>query len=114
MISAEEKKSRYFSPQLDAHLWTPVGSKSLDADSSCKSEAEASSDIEQTIGKDTDNHTLNAHELNVVVDEADGAQGNKSNENEKPISVPDVLCMSCKQLLVRPIVLNCGDGKFSM
>lgn len=29
----------------------------------------------------------------------------------KKVSVADVLCMECKQLLFRPVVLNCGHGR---
>lgn len=28
----------------------------------------------------------------------------------KQVSVADVLCLACKQLLFRPLVLNCGHG----
>ena len=29
----------------------------------------------------------------------------------KQVSVADVLCLECKQLLFRPVVLNCGHGR---
>lgn len=34
------------------------------------------------------------------------------SENSNQISVGDVLCASCEELLVQPVVLNCGHGKF--
>lgn len=32
--------------------------------------------------------------------------------NQEKISVADVLCRACNQLLFRPVVLNCGHGIF--
>lgn len=32
------------------------------------------------------------------------------DENNKQISKDDLLCLACKELLVRPVVLNCGHG----
>ena len=29
----------------------------------------------------------------------------------KQVSIADVLCLECKQLLFRPVVLNCGHGR---
>lgn len=35
---------------------------------------------------------------------------NELNDNCKQISIVDVLCTTCKQLLIHPVVLNCGHG----
>lgn len=35
---------------------------------------------------------------------------NELNDNCKQILIVDVLCTACKQLLIRPVVLNCGHG----
>jgi hypothetical protein len=37
-----------------------------------------------------------------------------SAENCKQITVADVLCAACKQLLFRPVALNCGHGMLSL
>lgn len=48
----------------------------------------------------TDAKTLNVHENELP----------KNNKVSKRISKDDLLCSACKELLVRPVVLNCGHG----
>lgn len=35
------------------------------------------------------------------------------NDRQQKISVADVMCSACKQLLFHPVVLNCGDGIYA-
>lgn len=35
---------------------------------------------------------------------------NNLNQTSEPLSIADVQCASCNQLLFRPVVLNCGHG----
>ncbi|KAJ7950419.1 E3 ubiquitin-protein ligase PRT1 [Quillaja saponaria] len=40
--------------------------------------------------------------------EGENLPGNEQKGQDKKISIADLLCMACKQLLFHPIVLNCG------
>lgn len=51
----------------------------------------------------TDAQTLNVHENELP----------KNNKVSNQISKDDLLCSACKELLVRPVVLNCGHGILS-
>lgn len=46
----------------------------------------------------------------IAIDREKRTPQNQHNGNCKQISVEDVLCAACKQLLFRPVVLNCGHG----
>lgn len=46
---------------------------------------------------------------NISVEKQDLCQ-DKCNQTIKKVPVNDVLCAACKQLLFRPVVLNCGHG----
>lgn len=42
-----------------------------------------------------------------------GTPTTSSDEISKNVAVNDLLCGICKELLYRPVVLNCGHGKCS-
>lgn len=109
-IMEEEKRTGYFSPQLGAHLCgshtneelnhmgTPTESSSLDTCSTSKGER---GNMDQS-ELDTSGKTGN-----ISVEKQDLCADNH-NQTMKKVSVNDVLCAACKQLLFRPVVLNCG------
>lgn len=111
-LTEEEKRTGYFSPQLGAHLCgshtneelnhmgTPTESSSLDTCSTSKGER---GNMDQS-ELDTSGKTGN-----ISVEKQDLCADNH-NQTMKKVSVNDVLCAACKQLLFRPVVLNCGHG----
>lgn len=38
----------------------------------------------------------------------------QKTQNQEKISVADVICRACTQLLFRPVVLNCGHGIYNL
>ncbi|XP_031373463.1 E3 ubiquitin-protein ligase PRT1 [Punica granatum] len=95
-ILEEEKSTRTFSPQFDALVCHGTEEAKVDGSSqSCTTSTQCGSSLQAVSSRD------------VAIQEENAPQV-KLNENSKQISRSDVLCVSCKQLLFRPIVLNCG------
>ncbi|PKI64802.1 hypothetical protein CRG98_014798 [Punica granatum] len=95
-ILEEEKSTRTFSPQFDALVCHGTEEAKVDGSSqSCTTSTQCGSSLQAVSSRD------------VAIQEENAPQV-KLNENSKQISRSDVLCESCKQLLFRPIVLNCG------
>uniref|UniRef100_A0A199U9V3 RING-type domain-containing protein n=1 Tax=Manihot esculenta TaxID=3983 RepID=A0A199U9V3_MANES len=90
-ILAEEKAIGYFSPQFDF--------------SACGSNANQ----EHNPLKDTEHPSITSLESTSVSDSCFSSQ-QVPNGNFKMVSITDVQCTACKQLLFRPVVLNCGHG----
>ncbi|KAI4319324.1 hypothetical protein MLD38_032934 [Melastoma candidum] len=91
-IQEEEKKIRISSPQLDAQLWISYGNEHL------------TGVPEETARVD---HNSFPQAL------TEGSQPRDLPEKEptdcqNKVSITDVQCGSCKQLLFRPVALNCG------
>lgn len=38
----------------------------------------------------------------------------QNTQNQETVTVADVLCRACTQLLLRPVVLNCGHGIYNL
>lgn len=49
---------------------------------------------------------------NMSLEENKLPENGRMNGICKQISIGDVLCVACKQLLLRPTVLHCGHGEF--
>lgn len=96
-VAEEEKKSGTFSPQIDAHACHGMLEAKLDGFAQICTDVECSTSANAVSSRD------------VVIQEVDAPEI-KSNENFKQISKMDLLCVSCKQLLFSPVVLNCGHG----
>lgn len=114
-ILDEEKKQNYFSPQFDDHSATEKMSSCLDSLSSKES---SMVEVVDPLDCDTSFHnhvTYVPENSNLPEIEGNGnvALENKlphgcANGNCKEVSINHVLCAGCKQLLVQPLVLNCG------
>ncbi|XP_040365676.1 E3 ubiquitin-protein ligase PRT1 isoform X2 [Rosa chinensis] len=120
-ILEEEKKTGYFSPQLDVQAWSSQANQdsNIPGDSVSK---ELSASMQETV---FDSYNLN--NAIAVSRPADGGDyegmenvteqvkypllSQQQSGSPKQISVADVLCAACKQLLFRPVVLNCGHGE---
>lgn len=103
-----------FSPQLNAQdtFSTVVfeSNSSSDPLSTRKGEAYANTDVLMS------NSQVQDDGIGTLVEISDGNSEvirNIAVEEKycKKVSVADVLCMECKQLLFRPVVLNCGHGR---
>lgn len=116
-ILEEEKKMQSFSPQLDSHSCEPLLAKKFDhlGDSAQSSTIVDESTSEGGIHENMEHlgsvsgTTIPAQTScgTVSIVEKSSPQ-NKLNGNRKQIAVTDVLCSACKQLLIHPVVLNCG------
>lgn len=110
-ILEEEMEQDAFSPQLNAQdtFSTMVfeSNSSSDPSSTRKGEAYAYTDVLMSDSQVQDDG------IGTLVEISDGnsvVNRNISVEEKycKQVSVADVLCLECKQLLFRPVVLNCG------
>ncbi|XP_050363378.1 E3 ubiquitin-protein ligase PRT1 [Argentina anserina] len=107
----QEEKTGYFSPQLDVQAWSSQANLDLRGDSVSK---ELNANMEETVSD-------SCYQKNgMVISRADACGDDEGMENatvknsdqqsgsSKHISVADVPCAACKELLFRPVVLNCG------
>ncbi|XP_030933670.1 E3 ubiquitin-protein ligase PRT1 isoform X3 [Quercus lobata] len=110
-ILEEEMEQDTFSPQLNAQdtFSTMVfeSNSSSDPSSARKGEAYANMDVLMS------NSQVQDDGIGTLVEISDGNSEvirNIAVEEKycKQVSVADVLCLECKQLLFRPVVLNCG------
>jgi hypothetical protein len=92
----EEKVLGYFSPQFK----NPTSES--DDDSGHKENSEI---LAKDENRSPDNPKQSCDENSV---EEKGSPENKVDEKHEHVSVADVPCVACKQLLIRPVVLNCG------
>ncbi|ESQ37129.1 hypothetical protein EUTSA_v100025931mg [Eutrema salsugineum] len=93
-ILKEEQEQDCFSPQIDVVL-DEQKAKDDQKVEECSNEAKLSSPSNE---EPKDATSLHVHEND----------SSKDNKVSKQISKDDLLCSACKELLVRPVVLNCG------
>ncbi|KAH7517532.1 hypothetical protein FEM48_Zijuj09G0075000 [Ziziphus jujuba var. spinosa] len=113
-VLEEEKENDCFSPQLDAHAHNLQADQDLE-NPACK---ESSATMKQldSISHISDNGTTvpeqgtngNPEATGIAIDIDKNFPQNQHSGNCKQISVADVLCAACKQMLFCPVVLNCG------
>ncbi|KAL5562095.1 hypothetical protein UlMin_031842 [Ulmus minor] len=110
-ILEEEKESGNFSPQFDASSQInqeshPLGYSTREP---C-ADMEQSVSITQVLDNSTSKESIGQNcEVAVTgtVNEWNSSQA-QHIENRKQVTVADVLCAGCNQLLFRPVALNCG------
>ncbi|CAI0561047.1 unnamed protein product [Linum tenue] len=131
-ILEEEKERRCFSPQLDSNLAilmnadkccdgtkgltyrsTSIGDSSAGANeesltSSTTQLGPSSVTVVTSLGERNPDESCGGNHSEAI--EEHGLHQNKPMGNGKPISTEDVQCLACKQLLVLPVVLNCGHA----
>ncbi|KAK6259782.1 hypothetical protein SCA6_014256 [Theobroma cacao] len=122
-ILDEEKKAGYFSPEFNSHacelhadgefnyLRNPAHSSAMCFRSSSylNSHATSKDNLCKTAGQveSHDNDTIHTKQNS----DRDLSQIKPVARQEKEqVSVADLLCAACKQLLFRPVILNCGHG----
>lgn len=119
LFPEEETKADCYSPQFDGD--------NLGSSSSCYSgnpisnpqNVSLSASKEQCSAETQEKHKVMICSKDVyeVTPEAFGSSGQvklmPQNHREQKISVADVMCSSCKQLLFHPVVLNCGHGIYT-
>ncbi|KAI4341605.1 hypothetical protein MLD38_026307 [Melastoma candidum] len=91
-IQEEEKKLRISSPQLDARLWISSGNEHLSGVPGGTAQVDHNS-FPQALIEGSQPQDLPEKE---------------STKCQNKVSIADVQCGSCKQLLFRPVALNCG------
>ncbi|XP_022148101.1 E3 ubiquitin-protein ligase PRT1 isoform X2 [Momordica charantia] len=99
-ILEEEKIMGYFSPQFDALACDSQAGKKVE-----HSEDSANGELKTNTNNDKVVAERILEENSAVV----GPYGQKTQNHEK-VSVADLLCRACTQLLFRPVVLNCGHA----
>lgn len=112
----EEKETGYFSPQFNYqacyHRGDPVLFSAVDFESNSSSdpistrEGEPCTKLEPSMSRSV----VQDSGACTPIEMSDGNSNDEAiqEKNCKQISVNDVLCLVCKQLLFRPVVLNCG------
>lgn len=117
----EEKETGIFSPQFNAQACNHRGdltslstmdfkSKSpSDSLSTRKGESYANLELLNSDSQVQDDGVCTLIEIGNGNSEVNGNVSLKENTS-KQVSVSDMLCLACKQLLFRPVVLNCGHG----
>ncbi|KAM5563121.1 hypothetical protein ABKV19_018017 [Rosa sericea] len=117
-ILEQEEETGYFSPQLDVQAWSSQANQDSNilGDSVSK---ELSANMEKTVfnsynqnngiavSRPTDGGDYEGME-NVTEQVKNPLLCQQQSGSPKQISVADVLCAACKELLFRPVVLNCG------
>lgn len=117
-ILEQEKEIGLFSPQFDVQAWSSQANQDSNilGDSACEGlcanmEKTVSDSFIQNngtaISKATDCGNYEAME-NVTDQAKNCLLSQQQSGSSTQISVADVLCAACKELLFRPVVLNCG------
>lgn len=101
-VLEEEQKQDCFSPQFDFLSTEMISSHSDPLSSEKINRDDVTTVIENCVPLEFEGNCNIAEEENKLPE--DGG----ANRIYKQMSVNDVLCVACKQLLVRPLVLNCG------
>ncbi|XP_042516575.1 E3 ubiquitin-protein ligase PRT1-like isoform X2 [Macadamia integrifolia] len=108
-VLEEEKKIGDFSPQIDDHFCGSQINKELYL---LSNPPHSSTSSQTDLYSDSFSTTIcgNTSELDTVTTKKLAGEENEQNRIAtcKQVSVSDVLCAVCKQLLFRPAVLNCG------
>lgn len=107
-MSEEEKKTGFFSPQFDdyahgseAKFDHPGSSSSYNTISLVANplNSGSSTSMGQPSSESFGTHSVKGENL-----------PSNNHSGQQKISVADVTCPACKQLLFHPVVLNCGHG----
>ena len=110
-----EKKIGFFSPQFDSlACGSQAGMKVEHLEDSANGELNTNTKNDDAVAE------LILEENSDVVSSTSVVSLNslqdpcaQKTQNQEKISVADVLCQACTQLLFRPVVMNCGHGIYS-
>lgn len=120
-VAEEEKERGIFSPQLNTQACVPWGDpasfSTMDFESNSSSDPSSTRTGEPYTNLElllSDSHFQDCGAC-TQIEISDGNSDVIRNvafeeKNCKQVSVADVLCSACKQLLFQPVVLNCGHG----
>lgn len=116
-ILEEENRKGCFSPQLDDNAYGAVARQELHhlSNSACE-ESTANLELLDPVSQIQDSCTRTPEEApdenykvtGSVTDNKTDSPRNQDGGNCELVTVADVLCVECKQLVFRPVVLNCG------
>lgn len=117
-VAEEEKILGSFSPQFDTHSSSSDANQYSNglANSACGGccenvkKIESSPRIQNSTDVPKEAHCGVCEGIGNVADEEKNSLLNMGCGSWIRISVADVLCAACEQLLFRPVVLNCGHG----
>lgn len=126
-VPEEEKEMGYFSPQINGSAYVSQSGetriKLSDAEPSLNSSSvRAGECLEKiypvqsgSVNQDFGLANLLDGRKDITATSVINAEDRNSNQihesgTHEQVSVDDVLCGSCKQMLFRPIILNCGHG----
>lgn len=119
-ILEDERRYDFFSPQLDNHACGPLVDNEchhlndsmqfsgIFCGSSSKTGSHENMEQLQPVSVAMKNGTSEQSSIEGITVAGKKLPPNELNHNCKQISIVDVLCTACKQLLIRPVVLNCG------
>lgn len=119
-ILEDERRYDFFSPQLDNHACGPLVDNEchhlndsmqfsrIFCGSSSKTGSHENMEQLQPVSVAMKNGTSEQSSIEGITVAGKKLPPNELNDNCKQISIVDVLCTACKQLLIRPVVLNCG------
>lgn len=119
-ILEDERRYDFFSPQLDNHACGPLVDNEchhlndsmqfsrIFCGSSSKTGSHENMEQLESVSVAMNNGTSEQSSIEGITVAGKKLPPNELNDNCKQISIVDVLCTACKQLLIRPVVLNCG------
>lgn len=131
LVLEEEKKSGFYSPEFDpdtcesqakfGHSGSPSSSSITHlVPSLCNVGTSEGMEQSRSTNHEGDDGTIHSKRSSIGEAEIIGTpiKGQKSSQDElcppQKLSVADVMCIMCKQLLFQPVVLNCGHGTQSI
>ncbi|XP_006479295.2 E3 ubiquitin-protein ligase PRT1 isoform X4 [Citrus sinensis] len=121
-IQEDERRYDFFSPQLDNHACGPLVDNEchhlndsmqfsrIFCGSSSKTGSHENMEQLESVSVAMNNGTSEQSSIEGITVAGKKLPPNELNHNCKQISIVDVLCTACKQLLIHPVVLNCGHG----
>ncbi|KAL9431288.1 hypothetical protein AB3S75_026468 [Citrus x aurantiifolia] len=119
-ILEDERRYDSFSPQLDNHACGPLVDNEchhlndsmqfsrIFCGSSSKTGSHENMEQLESVSVAMKNGTSEQSSIEGITVAGKKLPPNELNDNCKQILIVDVLCTACKQLLIRPVVLNCG------
>lgn len=120
-----EKKDDFYSPQFDDdNLVLDVKFDHSSTSSSCYAGNLVSNPQNVGLMEQSDSETRKQHKGTICSKDVFGGSPEAfgtpaqvkmmpQNDRQQKISVADVMCSACKQLLFHPVVLNCGHGIYA-
>lgn len=121
-VPEDERRYDFFSPQLDNHACGPLVDNEchhlndsmqfsgIFCGSSSKTGSHENMEQLESVSVAMNNGTSEQSSIEGITVAGKKLPPNELNHNCKQISIVDVLCTACKQLLIHPVVLNCGHG----